>query len=66
MEPHLFSNYPCVERNTTRSSYDYIYLSPHLDDVALSCSGTICQQKTQGSSILMATIFAGTLRRLFS
>jgi LmbE family N-acetylglucosaminyl deacetylase len=43
----------------THSDYDYIYLSPHLDDVALSCGGSICDSKTRGCNILVVTLFSG-------
>ncbi|MEM7535164.1 MAG: PIG-L family deacetylase [Chloroflexota bacterium] len=39
--------------------YDTIYLSPHLDDVALSCGGQIVQQATAGKRVLIVTIMAG-------
>ena len=39
--------------------YDYVYLSPHLDDVVLSCGGTIWQQVQAGKRVLVVTIFAG-------
>jgi LmbE family N-acetylglucosaminyl deacetylase len=38
----------------------YIYLSPHLDDVALSCGGTICAQVARGEAVAVITIFAGS------
>jgi LmbE family N-acetylglucosaminyl deacetylase len=41
------------------SHYDSIYLSPHLDDVVLSCAGQINQQIRSGRSILIVTITAG-------
>jgi LmbE family N-acetylglucosaminyl deacetylase len=41
------------------SYYDTIYLSPHLDDVALSCGGQIYQQTAAGESVLVVTIMAG-------
>jgi LmbE family N-acetylglucosaminyl deacetylase len=41
------------------SHYDSIYLSPHLDDVVLSCGGQINQQIRSGRSILIVTITAG-------
>jgi LmbE family N-acetylglucosaminyl deacetylase len=37
-----------------------IYLSPHLDDAALSCGGLIHQQARQGMRPLVITCFAGT------
>lgn len=39
--------------------YDAIYLSPHLDDVALSCGGQIFQETRAGKQILIVTITAG-------
>lgn len=66
MELDLFSKYVCIEKVVTHSEYDYIYICPHLDDVPLSCSGTICQQKTQGFKILVVTVFAGDPQPPFS
>ncbi|MEZ4859915.1 MAG: PIG-L family deacetylase [Caldilineaceae bacterium] len=42
-----------------KNFYDAIYLSPHLDDAALSCGGQIFQQSQQGQQILIVTITAG-------
>ncbi|RMH00568.1 MAG: PIG-L family deacetylase [Chloroflexi bacterium] len=39
--------------------YDLIYLSPHLDDAALSCGGQIWTHTTNGRSVLIVTIMAG-------
>lgn len=39
--------------------YDAIYLSPHLDDVALSCGGQVFQATRVGQRILIVTITAG-------
>ena len=39
--------------------YDAIYLSPHLDDVVLSCGGQIFQQTAVHKTILIVTIMAG-------
>ncbi len=36
-----------------------IYLSPHLDDAALSCGGDIWRQVQHGHPVLVVTIFAG-------
>ena len=41
------------------SHYDSMYLSPHLDDVALSCGGQICLETAAGNSVLVVTIMAG-------
>jgi len=40
--------------------YDAIYLSPHLDDVALSCGGQIFGLTQNGHPVLIVTIMAGT------
>lgn len=42
-----------------RTHYDTIYLSPHLDDAALSCGGQIFGQTAVGKSVLIVTIMAG-------
>ncbi|NEP59662.1 MAG: PIG-L family deacetylase, partial [Symploca sp. SIO2G7] len=44
-------NIPC--------EYQAIYLSPHLDDAALSCGGQIYQRTQNGEKILIATVMAG-------
>lgn len=36
-----------------------VFLSPHLDDAALSCGGLICSQALSGRPVLVVTIFAG-------
>ena len=41
--------------------YDSIYLSPHLDDAALSCGGQIFAQTTTGQSVLVVTVMAGAV-----
>jgi len=38
---------------------DWIYLSPHFDDVALSCGGLVWEQTQQGDEASIWTIFAG-------
>jgi LmbE family N-acetylglucosaminyl deacetylase len=37
----------------------HIYLSPHLDDAALSCGGTIFRQTQAGQQVMVVNIFAG-------
>lgn len=39
--------------------YDAVYLSPHLDDVTLSCGGQIARQTSNGHSVLIVTVAAG-------
>lgn len=39
-------------------TYDHIYLSPHLDDAALSCGGQIFAATSAGQSVLIVTITA--------
>ena len=46
--------------------YDHIYLSPHFDDAALSCGGTIHQQGEAGQAVLVVTICAARPRRALS
>ena len=41
-----------------RDRYDAIYLSPHLDDVVLSCGGQIFQRTRAGQSVLVLTTMA--------
>jgi LmbE family N-acetylglucosaminyl deacetylase len=36
---------------------DHLYLSPHLDDVVLSCGGLIRQQCANGESVLVISVF---------
>ena len=36
----------------------HLYLSPHFDDVALSCGGIIAQQRAAGERVVIATICA--------
>jgi LmbE family N-acetylglucosaminyl deacetylase len=36
--------------------YSHIYLSPHLDDAALSCGGAIAAQRAAGECVLVATL----------
>lgn len=38
--------------------YQHVYLSPHYDDAALSCGGTIHHQVQTGESVLVVTICA--------
>ncbi len=39
--------------------YDFIYLSPHLDDVILSCGAQIFQHVSIGRSVMIVTVMAG-------
>lgn len=39
--------------------YDAIYISPHLDDAALSCGGQIFLQTQRGERVLVVTVAAG-------
>jgi LmbE family N-acetylglucosaminyl deacetylase len=36
-----------------------VFLSPHLDDAALSCGGLICSQALSGTPVLVVSVFAG-------
>jgi LmbE family N-acetylglucosaminyl deacetylase len=44
---------------TLRAAYDVLYLSPHLDDAALSCGGTLAAQVRRGETVLVVTVAAG-------
>lgn len=66
MKPDLLTKYPSSEQAITHQNYDYIYISPHLDDVPLSCGGAICGQKAQELAILVVTLFAGEPQPPFS
>lgn len=49
-----------MDRNATAQyCYEWIYLSPHLDDVALSCGGQIYAATQRGERVLIVTITAG-------
>ena len=37
----------------------HIYLSPHLDDAALSCAGRMAGQVAAGETVRVANVFAG-------
>jgi LmbE family N-acetylglucosaminyl deacetylase len=41
------------------TTYPHVYLSPHFDDVALSCGGLVHQQTASGEQVLTITVFAG-------
>jgi LmbE family N-acetylglucosaminyl deacetylase len=41
-------------------SAQHVYLSPHLDDVVLSCGGSLFQQARRGETIAVVTVFAGS------
>lgn len=42
----------------SKTEYDHLYLSPHLDDVVLSCGGLIRKQTLAGERMLVVTLFA--------
>ncbi len=41
-----------------RRRYDYVYISPHFDDVAASCGGRILNQNQAGKTVLVVTVFS--------
>lgn len=43
--------------------YDHIYFSPHLDDVVLSCGGTVAKQVKKGEKVLVTTIFTRAINK---
>jgi LmbE family N-acetylglucosaminyl deacetylase len=40
-------------------NYDHVYLSPHLDDAALSCGGAILSHGVAGKRVLVVTLCTG-------
>lgn len=54
----LLEKYSYAGKAITCDDYEYIYLSPHLDDVAFSCSGAICTYRAQDRHVLAVTLFA--------
>ena len=44
----------------SESRVDHLFLSPHLDDVVLSCGGTIHKLARAGDPVLVLTFFAGS------
>ncbi|HZR40727.1 MAG TPA: PIG-L family deacetylase [Ktedonobacteraceae bacterium] len=66
MIPELFKKHAYARKAIAEEDYDYIYISPHFDDVAFSCSGTICSHKAQGMQVLVVTLFAGDPQPPFS
>lgn len=47
-----------LEDAALRSDYGHVYLSPHLDDAALSCGATIGRRARGGEAILVITVCA--------
>jgi len=45
--------------STSPAAVRWLYLAPHLDDVALSCGGQIAQATRAGVAVEILTIFAG-------
>jgi LmbE family N-acetylglucosaminyl deacetylase len=43
-----------------RGKVVHLYLSPHLDDATLSCGGLIHRQRTEGESVIVATLCAAS------
>lgn len=42
-----------------KTTYDSIYLAPHLDDAVLSCGGQIFEETRCGQAVLVVTVMAG-------
>lgn len=42
-----------------QTQYDHLYLSPHFDDVSLSCGGQIYRHTAIGDTVLVVTLTAG-------
>jgi len=49
-----------IMRPMIEHTYDYVCLSPHLDDVVLSCGGIVHALARQGARVLVVTFFAGS------
>jgi LmbE family N-acetylglucosaminyl deacetylase len=45
--------------NQIQADYRHVYLSPHLDDAALSCGGGIAAQRAAGERVLVVTLCTG-------
>jgi LmbE family N-acetylglucosaminyl deacetylase len=45
-----------VDLRQIHDSYDHVYLSPHLDDAALSCGGAIARHSSADARVLVVTI----------
>ena len=42
-------------------TYPHVYLAPHLDDAAFSCSGLIARQVRAGEAVLVVTVFTADI-----
>lgn len=47
---------PITTLDQLHKHYLHVYLSPHLDDAALSCGGAILQQRMAGEAVLVITL----------
>lgn len=45
-----------VEDRTRMGDYGHVYLSPHMDDAAISCGGRIIAQTARGERVLVVTL----------
>jgi LmbE family N-acetylglucosaminyl deacetylase len=45
-----------IEKLSQLDGYEYIYLSPHLDDAALACGGMLAAQRAAGRRVLVVTV----------
>lgn len=54
--PHHYTNLSDLP-----ATYDHIYLSPHLDDAALSCGGSIARFIGAEQTVLVVNVCAGSL-----
>ncbi len=50
---------PAEASPALRTSYDAVYLSPHLDDAILSCGAQIYRRTAAGKAVLVVTVGAG-------
>ncbi|RPI79989.1 MAG: PIG-L family deacetylase [Desulfobacteraceae bacterium] len=46
---------------TIHKTYTHVYIAPHLDDAAFSCSGLIARQVRDGEAVLVVTVFTADI-----
>ena len=44
----------------------HVFVSPHPDDIALSCGGLIASLRELGQNVTILTVYSGTSRRTAS
>jgi len=46
-----------MTRDSIAKKYEHVYVSPHMDDVVMSCGGRIIAQRKANESVLVVTVF---------